>query len=212
MTTVYKKIVADLSRDGLLLKDLKHVQTFDFCMIAVKQNPRALEFAKIQNEKICLEAVSNDASTLQFVHEQTEKICRTALKNNTLAIQYIEPKFQTNDICLDVIREFSFLIKSIKNPTYEMYMIAFEKGIDVKLSREKSLELVKHNGLILKYIEDQDDEICIAAIRQNINALQYVKNQTIKICTYAFYEDRDAYILINNPVKKFIFEQLRALR
>ena len=36
---------------------------------------------------------------------------------------------------------------------------------------------------VLQYIKNQTDEICLAAINQDIRALQYIKNQTDQLIT-----------------------------
>ncbi len=45
--------------------------------------------------------------------------------------------------------------------------------------------IVQKNGLELKNVSDQTDEICKIAVEQNGNALEYVKNQTDEICKIA---------------------------
>jgi hypothetical protein len=46
-------------------------------------------------------------------------------------------------------------------------------------------ETVEQNGLALRLIENQTDEICLKAVKQNGFALRYVNNKTDKICLEA---------------------------
>jgi hypothetical protein len=47
------------------------------------------------------------------------------------------------------------------------------------------INAVEQNNIVLKYIKNQTEQICLAAVRANGWALQYVKNQTPEICLQA---------------------------
>lgn len=47
------------------------------------------------------------------------------------------------------------------------------------------MDEVQKNGMALKNIKDQTEELCMAAVRQNGCALKYVQNQTLEICLEA---------------------------
>ena len=79
-----------LRSNGLELQYVK--QTFDLCIVAVKQNGLALEFVNNQTEEICIAAVINNGFALEFVKHQTEDICLVAVKQNGLAYKYINIK------------------------------------------------------------------------------------------------------------------------
>ena len=48
------------------------------------------------------------------------------------------------------------------------------------MKKEELLKMVKQNGLALKYVKEQTEEICLEAIKQNIDAIRYVKNEILK--------------------------------
>lgn len=54
-----------------------------------------------------------------------------------------------------------------------------ETTIDIydvsKQTEEFCLEMVRRDGLNLKYVRNQTDDICIAAVKQNYRALEYMK-------------------------------------
>lgn len=45
--------------------------------------------------------------------------------------------------------------------------------------------MLETNGLLLKYINNQNDRLCLIAVKQNPNALKYVKNRTDNIASQA---------------------------
>ena len=48
------------------------------------------------------------------------------------------------------------------------------------MKKEELLKMVKENGYALKHIEEQTEEICLEAIKQNIDAIRYLKNEILK--------------------------------
>ena len=47
------------------------------------------------------------------------------------------------------------------------------------------MEAVKKDGYALKYVENQDKEICIEAVKRDLSVLYYVKEQDKEICLLA---------------------------
>jgi len=64
-------------------------------------------------------------------------------------------------------------------------------------SLKRDRELVQQNGLNLRYIVDQTDELCLMAVRKDGLALQYVRNQTTAICETAVNQNIDAVMYIS---------------
>jgi len=64
---------------------------------------------------------------------------------------------QTEEICLNAVRENGYDLQYVKYQTMEICMAA-----------------VQQNGLVLCYVKQQTPEICIEAIRQNKKAIRYV--------------------------------------
>ena len=48
------------------------------------------------------------------------------------------------------------------------------------MKKEEILKMVKENGYALKHIKEQTKEICLEAVKQNIDAIRYVKNKILK--------------------------------
>ena len=66
-----------------------------------------------------------------------------------------------------------------------------------RLTGEERLEIVKKNGLYLEYIEDQNKDICEAAIKNHACALQFVKKQTAELCNLAISRDATTLRFVN---------------
>jgi hypothetical protein len=65
-------------------------------------------------------------------------------------------------------------------------MIEIEEIILIKdFINSMPLIAVQQNGMLLKYIDTQTEEICLAAVKRTGCALQFVKNQTEEICIEA---------------------------
>ena len=87
----------------------------------------------------------------------------------------------------------------IKNPGSMFLELAdiSEKKINERL-QECRKNLVKQNGRILKYIEEQTPEICLAAVKQDGRALEYVKDQTPEICLEAVKQNEYAKLFVKD--------------
>ncbi len=65
-------------------------------------------------------------------------------------------------------------------------------------SRKEILEAVKQDGYALRYVKEQDREICLEAVKQDGLALQYVKEQDREICLEAVKQDGLALRYVEN--------------
>lgn len=55
---------------------------------------------------------------------------------------------------------------------------------------KRDLEILRRNGLDLKYIEDQTPEICMAAVWEDPDVIQYIRNPEIKKQVEKFLKQR----------------------
>jgi hypothetical protein len=62
-----------LQKSGLLLKHCV-AQTYEQCLLAVRQNGYAIDYVINQTEEICIEAVKQNGNALQYVREKTSEI------------------------------------------------------------------------------------------------------------------------------------------
>ena len=77
-------------------------------------------------------------------------------------------------------------------------------------TEEVCMAAVKQNGFTLQYVENQTEEICLAAVNQNGLALQLVKNQTEDICLAAVKQDGWAlkYVNIDKFPDVYVYHKL----
>ena len=68
--------------------------------------------------------------------------------------------------------------------------------------------IVKYGGMVLEYIEDQNEKICIAAVRNNGMALQFVKDQNEKICITAVRNNGMALQFVKRQTEDICCEAL----
>ena len=68
--------------------------------------------------------------------------------------------------------------------------------------------IVRYGGMVLEYIEDQNEKICIAAVRNNAMALQFVKEQNEKICITAVRNNGMALQFVKRQTEDICCEAL----
>ncbi|MCC0726709.1 DUF4116 domain-containing protein [Clostridioides sp. ZZV14-6045] len=114
------------------------------------------------------------------------------------ALKYAEK--QTYDMCLEAVTQNGLLLEDVrwdelnltKEQIYNLYIIA-----------------VRQDGLALRYIKNQTEEICMEAVKQDGRALKYVKNQTEEICIEAVKEDGLTLIEVKEQTDKICKEALK---
>ncbi|PBF93492.1 DUF4116 domain-containing protein [Clostridioides difficile] len=154
----YENILKKLSHDGLKLKE-QSFQTNEMCMYAVTKNGLALKDVEVQTPEICIKAVSNNGAVLKDIKWDE---C-----NFTNEQRYI--------LYLNAVKNLGKALKYISINDMKCYLSEKEINSIYK-------EAVEENGLSLRFIENQTEELCIDAIRENPDAFKYVKNRTPKIC------------------------------
>jgi hypothetical protein len=148
---------------------------------------------KITDPKIAVKVSQHTSWCTQGEKTAKEYVSKGPLflvmkNNHRFALIHFEKSqfMDVNDITLkmDVIKdifsiwsEFQELLDVRKNGELLKY-------IDNQ-TEEICLEAVKKNGWALRYVKKQTPEICLAAVKENGWALQYVKEQTSEICLAA---------------------------
>lgn len=66
---------------------------------------------------------------------------------------------------------------------------------------EESLEVLRHNGSELRFLQDQTQEQCLTAVQTHGSNLAYVKNRTPEVCMAAVQNDGSAlrYVIHQTP-------------
>lgn len=85
-----------------------------------------------------------------------------------------------------------------------------------EISYEPSEKIIKQylnkNGLELQYVEKQNEELCLLAVKNKGTALRFVKEQTIQICQAAVLTDPKAIKYVEEKYKKNIESKERSIK
>jgi hypothetical protein len=76
-------------------------------------------------------------------------------------------------------------------------------------TEEICLEAVKQDGKALQYVKKQTEEICLEAVKQNGRALQYVKKQTEEICLEAVKQNGRALQFVKEQTEQMCLEAVK---
>ncbi len=163
--------------------------------------------------------LKKDGLELKNLTNQTYDLCYKAILNNSKAIQYVNSDLLTNEeyynLCNLTDNYYNILQHINKNKlTDEQYYNFCNKAL-------------KTNGIQLKYIKKQTDELCKTAVQSNsyefidwninypnngndllskrrITPLYYVKNQTYDICKLAIEFKSDAFYDVRDKTKEIL--------
>jgi len=114
----YLELYNLISQNGLELEFVEEQnQTEELCILAVKQDGRALEYVEHQTEEICILAVQQDGYALEFVNEEflTEKICMIAIQQNGMALWHVKEQYQTDELCILAVQQNCYAIQHVLN-------------------------------------------------------------------------------------------------
>jgi len=167
-------------------------QTFDQCVKAIKDNHEAIKLVKNLTMEICIEAIKKNWRCMEFIPEkfQTLELCKILFENDCYLRGFKYIKNKTDEILTEAVRVLPSVLKTIKNPTYEMYKVA------VNSMRGVGLQFIP--------ISKQTDELCKLSVKNKPLSLQYVKNKTLEICKLAVETNGDALEFV--PEKYFDYE------
>lgn len=144
------------------------------------------------------------------VKKLTQGIIFAAVKNDGYSLRHIPKSFQTEKICCTAIMSKPSTIINVKIKltskiveTYLRYRITPFDCCDEIIkdfipSQERLLEILKENGLVLKYIKNKTSEICLEAVTRNGLALAATPKElrTSEMCLTAIDNDPNALVVI----------------
>ena len=117
-------------------------------------------------------------------------------------------KSQDEDACFEIMEAYHYKLRSWDFHYLNEKMSMFGSILRFMENQNEALCLkaVKQNGLALRFVKDQTEEICWEAIRQNAEALEYVKNQTREICLEAIKKYAGALDLVRDQSEELHLE------
>jgi len=111
------------------------------------------------------------------------------LKYYPAGLIYMDEEKQTDELCLDCLERYPKLLRYLGNKTTDFYKKAlsiqpkcFDDIPDDVLNRDLFMIALKHDGLLLENIQNQDLEMCEIAVEQNPLALEFAEIQTPNMC------------------------------
>ena len=87
--------------------------------------------------------------------------------------------------------------------------IILKNRIIIWHNNDLSLAAIKQNGWFLHIVRNPTDEICLAAVKQNGLALQHIKNPSDKICLAAVGQNGCALKYVRNPTYEICFTSVK---
>lgn len=140
-------------------------------------------------EKYCIGLIKSGIITLKDVEIQTKNICLASVIHDSANLRYVGKTGrrsikQDKEICLAAIKPFSLDIS--------IFSIGMLK---IGLSNKND---------VLKYVDNQTVDICLAAIAEDIEELSDIRNQTTYICCKAIEMNPFALEYIKNQTKFLI--------
>jgi len=139
-------------------------QTPELCKLSVWKYPEMLKFVK--NQKIWI-----TPKMTNFIETKPTLLCNIAFHTpymNLNNYELFEDKFKWKHMHVNVN-----LLKYIKNPEFE------------KINYAILLRLLKKDGLLIKHILNQTEEMNLIALKSNRKSFKFMKNPTEKVCEKA---------------------------
>lgn len=194
-----------LSKDGTLIEFFEN--TSELNSIALKNNGLSLQYIEHQTEKECIMAVSQNPKAIEYVKEKTKAIY------DVLVEKY--PEFAINcqdsldiDQLTKMINAKPDLIKKVRRQTPEMCEIALKNNpCNIEfcwfLTKKLVMEILKKDGLLLKFLTgtsyEEDEDVCIEAVKNAPMALKYLKKPTKKTIKIALHKRDELIKIIDKP-------------
>lgn len=208
----YEECLRTVKRNGM---DITYVpekfQTEELRLIAIKQDPFAIQMIQDPSEHICLEAINitDDGSIIHCIRKYTlpillkvferwgtrnrgylikklvdhsEEVLIKLVEKDGMFLQYIEKKYRTTNVCLHATRQNPDALQFVTNQTHQM-----------------CLECVRRKGVSIRYVIQQQFDIQQEAIRQAPIAIVYCDKPTEKLLQLAVSIDGMVIKYIDNP-------------
>lgn len=70
-------------------------------------------------------------------------------------------------------------------------------------------KILNKDGMILEFVDDQTEELCLIAVKQNPMALQFVNEQTFEMCLGAVKQNGSVLQYVKKQTNKICLEALK---
>jgi predicted DNA-binding ArsR family transcriptional regulator len=165
--------------DSIAFADIEIWNELNYVLKLIKTNPQVITHAPphIKNNKqVLLECVEQQGSLLYCASEELkndQELVSKAIQKDGFSFQYASDELK---------KDKQFLLSAIKNPT-SSNALKFVKSRKLLNDKEFAMTLVKLHGNCLKYFNSDiksDQEIVLAAVKENQHALRHASEKMIK--------------------------------
>jgi hypothetical protein len=185
--------IEKIKKDPNALKYI-YYQTHFICQIAINSNIELFKYVRpsaLKNNEyflICKHVIEIQPEYIKLVNLKYidvydyVKISRIALEKNGMLIKHINFKKTCDWSCPSGKRYQELVRVAVKqNGLVLQFYKKYVKGDFGDFYNETCRIGVNQNGLALQYVKEQTDEICISAIKQNVEACKYLRFYSEKI-------------------------------
>jgi len=128
-----------VSRNGLELKWCTN-QTLSICEAAIKENPKAIQYASIQTEDMKMIAANHDGLLIQYMTNITSPIAMAAVKQNGFALIIIQDRFYSHKWMTDYNSKSQndkyVICYNCCNVTFEIYEASVNQNFEILNSKK----------------------------------------------------------------------------
>ncbi len=194
-----KALERDKTIFSLILEIRKNITKMPEEAILVYLEKHSEKIFDIQNptEEMILTALKHGAWDLfknMDVEWQTQKICEYIVRKRPCDLKYVAEKFQTEELCISVLKINGLQLEHVKNKTLKMCLVAINNSSyairyvpDEFITEELYLDLLKKSEHIFKQIKEPTYEMCHIAVSKAGYYLEHIPEHmiTYKLCKIA---------------------------
>jgi len=201
-----------LERNGEIIQEIekptqKQIET------AIKKNPLALQYIKIQNQTsdLCKLAFSLDKSSIKYAFKQDKQMCEEAFEHDPLLISYL--KHQTKEMCEKAIEANVDSYNDLKFKTEKINMAYLKKyPSHVKqmssISEDIKKMLFEMDKKLLRYFEDQSEDMVKQLLENDPLQLKYMNFRTREIENECFLKNMNVFPHVIEKSKEMTMKAL----
>ena len=154
-------------------------------------------------EKVAIVTIPNDARV--YVEENKFKA------DKIFVVEIIDFVNMPDDFWINMLSKNDDVLKYIKQQyvkrpesfwTDKLVLCGLVLQFIENQTEEQCILAVKQNGMALQFVKNQSNEICVLAVQQNGMALRFVKNQTNEICILAVQQYGLALTFVDNQTNE----------
>lgn len=205
-----------VQKDGDNLRYVpSELQTYEMCLIAVRNNGLSIQYVDKVTDEMQYEAVKNNGMALRYIKNRTPELCWLAVKNTGCAIKHVPKEIQTEKLCIMALSENISQFDYIHNKTDILYRIAssytkqyicpiniFINNVSM-MTEDMLYMMVKNVPYVINYNMSQNIlnmDIVKNVLKINHKCFKFIdaKYQTREICDYMLNIDGLYYCYIKN--------------